>query len=261
MSLKVRVAVAIGCAILAVALMAGYAASIRGEASEQRRGALERYGGETATVLVATKDIVRGEVFSERNVEAVEWLVDLLPEGALVDPASLMGKSSSSAIARNTPLAMVDVSAQDTPLEVPSGLVAVSVPCSNESAVGGSLSAGSVVDIYVVSGDAARLLCQGVEVIATNADGTAARLSWATVALDPSETEAVIAASSIQRLYFALPSDEELKRRAQVVAPTDSVPAIPEAGVSDGISDAEGQPAPGVGEPVQGEDLPADLVE
>lgn len=213
MSFKVRIAVALACAVAAAALMAGYAASVRGAASEQRRAALEQYGGETALVCVATRDIARGETFSDRNVATMEWLVDLLPDGAVSDPDDLMGKTAASAIASNTPVASVDVDVQGTPLDVPAGTVAVSVPCSNESAVGGALAAGSSVDVYVVSGEAARLLCQGVQVLATNAEGTAASLSWATLAVDPAQVEALIAASSLQRLYFVLPSDEEVSRR------------------------------------------------
>ncbi len=213
MSFRVRIALAVGCAVVAGVLMAVYAASVRGTASEQRRSALEQYGGETVTVCVAARDIAQGETFSERNVEAVEWLVDLLPEGALVEIEDLMGKTAASAIAANTPVASVDVDAQGASLDVPAGMVAVSVPCSNESAVGGALSSGSTVDVYVVSGDAARLLCQGVQVLATNAEGTAASLSWVTLGVDPAEVEALIAASSLQRLYFVLPSDEEVERR------------------------------------------------
>lgn len=214
MSFKVRIALALGCAVVAVVLMAVFASSVRGEVEEQRKGALERYGGETVWACVAARDIARGEVFSERNVVAAEWLVDLLPEGALVDMDALMGKTAAAAIAQNTPLAAVDIDEQGEPLDVPAGTVAVCVPCSSESAVGGALSVGTTVDVYVVASDAARLLCQGIQVLATNAEGSAAKLSWATLAVDPAQVEAVIAASSMQRLYFVLPSEEELIGRS-----------------------------------------------
>lgn len=215
MSLKVRTVLALCCAVLAVAIVAGYTASVRSEAAGQRAGALERYGGETVSVCVASRDIARGETFGERNVEVVEWLVDLLPEGAVADPSAVVGKAAASSIAANTPIAQVDVESSGNVLEVPAGLVAVSVPCTSESAVGGALVPGSVADVYVVTDGTARLLCREVQVLQTNAAGTAASLSWATVALDPSDVEAVVAASSVQRLHFALPSEEELRRRAR----------------------------------------------
>lgn len=255
MTFKVRIAVSLACAAAAVAFMAVYAAGVRGEAADQRRDALERYGGETASVYVATRDIAQGETFNERNVETMEWLVDLLPEGALGEGDDILGETSASSIARNTPLASVDVSERDAALDVPAGLVAVSVPCSSESAVGGALSPGSTVDVYVVSGDAARLLCRGVQVLATNANATAASLSWATVAVDPSQVEALIAASALQGLYFVLPSDEELERRAAEAAEGASQPAdaAQGGGGSEAAAPVDGVPAEGQAAPVGGE--------
>lgn len=220
MSLRARVCLALGSAVLAIVLMGWYAADVRQEAAGQRQSALGRYGGEVVRVCVTSKDVARGEVFSERNVRTVEWLVDLLPEGAVVDASTLMGRMASSAIAENTPVAALCVSANEDPLDVPAGAVAVSVPCTNETAVGGALAAGSVVDVYVLGEGAARLLCREVQVLQTNAAGTSANLSWATLAVDPSEVEAVIAASGLQRLYFVMPSEEEIRRRAvEQVAP------------------------------------------
>ena len=239
MSLRVRVFLALGCAVLAVVLMGWYALDVRQEAAGQREGALERYGGETVRVCVAAKDIARGEVFSDRNVRTVEWLVVLLPEGAVVDASTLMGRTASSAIAENTPVAALCVSSDEDPLDVPAGAVAVSVPCTNETAVGGALSAGSVVDVYVLSEGTARLLCQEVQVLQTNAAGTSASLSWATLAVDPSEVEAVIAASGLQRLYFVLPSEEEVRRRAVERA----APASEPAGTG-GVEAVAEEPAP-----------------
>lgn len=259
-SLKVRVLLALGCAVAAVVFMALFASGVRGEAEEQRRDALERYGGETALVCVASRDIARGETFSDRNVETVEWLVDLLPEGALVDPGSVVGKTAASAVAQNTPLAAVDVDDQGEPVDVPAGAVAVSVPCSSSSAVGGALTVGATVDVYVVASEGARLLCQGVQVLGTNAEGTSAKLSWATLAIDPSQVEAVIAAASMQSLYFALPSDEALAQRALALQGT--VDPLPGGG-EDASPGQEGDPtAEGASEqedaPTQeGEDAPA----
>lgn len=259
MTFKVRIAVSLACAAAAVAFMAVYAAGVRGEAAGQRRDALERYGGETANVYVATRDIAQGETFSERNVETMEWLVDLLPEGALGEGDDLLGETAASSIARNTPLAAVDVSARDAALDVPAGLVAVAVPCSNESAVGGALTSGSTVDVYVVSGDSARLLCQGVQVLATNANATAASLSWATVAIDPSQVEALIAASALQGLYFVLPSDEEVARRSSQAQPVDPAADGSEgagAATEGGVSEDGGQAAGGDGSPVEATPVP-----
>ena len=236
MSLRARIIVAAACAVLAVALMAGYAASVRSQASAQRAGALERYGGETAQVCVTTRAVARGETFTERNVSTMEWLVDLLPEGALADPSQLMGKTAASALAANTPVSGVDVDTQADPLDVPAGKTAISVPCSAESAVGGALTPGALVDMYLVSDGTARLLSASVQVLQTSAGSSGAGLSWVTVAVDPARVEAIIAASSLQRLYFAIPSDEPAQR-----APT-----------QDGLDGAQAQPQGTAGQEAPG---------
>ncbi len=248
MSTRKRLIVSIVCGVFAVLLMAGYAAGVRGEAEEQRRDALKQFGGSTAVVCVATRDIAQGETFSERNVAAVEWLVDLLPNGVVSDLGSLAGKTASASVAKNTPISSVCVSAQDVAVEVPEGLVAVSVPCSNESAVGGTISAGSVVDVYVVDSGAARMLSREVQVLKTSAGPASTSLSWAVLAVDPSEVEAMIAASSVQRLYFVLPSSEEIGRRAVegAAAPASSGYA---AGSVDAVAPADPGVEAGDGEP------------
>ncbi len=222
MTFRFRVVLALSCAVLAAVSMAVYAANVRGRAEAQREGALERYGGEVVVSYVTTRDVVRGETFTERNVEPMEWLVDLLPEGALVDGSQVYGRTAAASIAGNSPLSDADVDGGEEPLEVPEGLVALSVPCTNESAVGGALAAGSLVDLYVVRDGTARLLCQGTRVLHTNAEGTAAKLSWATVAVEPSEVEAVVAAASIQKIHFVLPSAAELERRLSATEETEA---------------------------------------
>lgn len=217
MSLRMRVVLCVASAVLAVCLVLGYAASVRSQAAAQRAGALERYGGETAQVCVTTAVVARGEVFSERNVATVEWLVDLLPEGAQTDPSQVMGKTAASTMAPNTPVSAIDVESQASALDVPAGTTAVSVPCSAESAVGGALTPGSTVDVYVVSDGAARLLSPGVQVLQTSVGATGGKLAWVTVAVDPSRVEALVAAASLQRLSFALPAEDVARSEGQPV--------------------------------------------
>lgn len=230
MSFKVRIAIAAVCAVLAAVCMAAYAASVRGEAEAQREGALARYGGEVASVYVATRDIARGETFTERNVALADWLVDLLPEGAVTDGSQILGKVACAALARNAVVSTTAIEIMGDPLDVPAGLVALSISCSNETAVGGALGAGSLADLYVVHDGSARLLASQVQVLHTNAEGSAANLSWATVAVAPEEVEAIVAAASVQKIYFVMPSDEELERRA-LAQGADELAAAPDAGI------------------------------
>ena len=207
MSLTKRAVLAVASAVAALLMMGAYAAAVKGEAADQRSQALQRYGGETAYVCVASRPIAPGEAFSERNVESVEWLVDLLPEGALTDPALLDGKTSSSAIARNTPLSQTLVDDDSRAIEVPPGLAALSIPCSAQTAVGGAIAPNSIVDVYIVTEGTARVLARGARVLQTGAGLAGSSQSWATIAVPGDLVEAAVAASAQQRLYLVLPSD------------------------------------------------------
>lgn len=206
--MRARIVLCAVSAVLAILLVAGYAGGVRNQAAAQRAGALERYGGETARVCVTTAAVARGETFTERNVTTVDWLVDLLPEGAQTDASQVMGRVSAATLAPNTPLSDVDLETQGSTLDVPAGTSAVCVPCSAESAVGGALAPGSSVDLYVVADGTARLLSQGVQVLQTSAGASGGKLAWVTIAVDPAQVEAVVAAASLQRLSFVLPAED-----------------------------------------------------
>lgn len=235
MSVKARVIVAVACGLLAAVMMVAYMSSVKDEAAGERDRALERYGGETVTVCVASRAIAAGEVFSERNVSELEWLVDLLPEGALAQADEVLGKTAACAIAQNTPLAAVHVAAVGQALGVPQGKVALSVPCSNDSAVGGELPAGSVVDVYVVGDGSARPAAQGIEVLKTNVTSGVGSLSWAILAVDPDQVEALVGLAATQKLYLTLPSGE-------LAGTADGAGEVSEAekAVAQGLMDAYG---------------------
>lgn len=249
MTLRIQIIAAVASALLAAGLMAAYAASVRSEASAQREGALRRYGGETARVCVTTREVARGETYTERNVTTQDWLVDLLPEGALTEEGQVLGKVAGCAVAANTPLSDVCVDVQADALDVPAGKSAVSVPCSAESAVGGALAPGSEVDVYRVSDGAARLVCASACVLATNATATGSNLSWVTLAVEPEIVEALVGASSLQKLYFVLPGED-----VPGAGPSggDAVEAAPDGG---GARDEETPSAP------TGADAPAQVAE
>lgn len=235
MSVKARVIVAVACGLLAAVMMVAYMSSVKDEAAGERDRALERYGGETVTVCVASRAIAAGEVFSERNVSELEWLVDLLPEGALAQADEVLGKTAACAIAQNTPLVAVHVAAVGQALGVPQGKVALSVPCSNDSAVGGELPAGSVVDVYVVGDGSARPAAQGIEVLKTNVTSGVGSLSWAILAVDPDQVEALVGLAATQKLYLTLPSGE-------LAGTADGAGEVSEAekAVAQGLMDAYG---------------------
>ena len=98
-------------------------------------------------------------------------------------------------------------------LQVPDGLCAVSVPAKSVSAVGGSVEAGSYVDMYAVSGAATDCIASGVLVLSTSSTEEQSKsdedIAWVTLAVEPDLVKEVITAAQKSELYFVLPADDE----------------------------------------------------
>lgn len=244
MSARTRTVLAILCGLVAALLVFGYAARVRQGAESARQEALQRYGGETVTALVTTRRVLPGEAFSERNVEVRDWLVDLLPEGACGETGQVAGQRAASEIPANTPVCDSHLESGADALEVPQGTVALSVACTSQASVAGALSPGAEVDIYTLTGGSAVPLCLGVQVLRAGASGSS---PWVTVAVEPAQVEAVIAAASAQGLYFALPSEDVASSARELAGPAGSQAGDPSGAVrqEDGHPAATEQPAQG----------------
>ena len=120
--------IALACALVAMLAVFGYTASIKSEAATQRAAAIERYGGQTATVVVATADIPVGHVVDSSNTAVQEWLVDLLPAGEVATSAEQVeGKLAQTDMRKNEPVLLERVGNGVSRISVPEGLAAVTV--------------------------------------------------------------------------------------------------------------------------------------
>ena len=79
-------------------------------------------------------------------------------------------------------------------------------------AVGGAVSAGSSVDVYATGSAATQALARGVSVLATSAgtddrqaSGSASKVTWVTLAVDPNQVEELVSAAQKTELYLTLP--------------------------------------------------------
>ena len=79
MSKRTRIAISCACGLVALLASVGYAQHVRGEAERARSQALARYGGEVASLVVSVRSIEAGEVVTNADVEARDWLVSLAP--------------------------------------------------------------------------------------------------------------------------------------------------------------------------------------
>ncbi len=201
------------CGLACVAAILLYTQEIYASVEAERSEVLERFGGEQVEVYVATRDIAAGETVSSANAEKQLWVGDLLPQDAVFDLTEVEGKTLSSPIYVGEVVSLRRFDEESTfTLQVPEGMCAVSVPAKAVSTVGGSVQAGSVVDVYATSGIATELLASSVLVLSTSAttatgEQESSDVTWVTLAIAPELVEELIAASQKTELYFVIPSD------------------------------------------------------
>lgn len=206
---KSRVVLSVACGAFAVALSVAYADAAKGEAEAARAEALERYGGEVTSLVVARTGLSAGDVVSQADVEVREWLSDLAPEGALGSIDDVVGYRLTSAVAAGSPLSEVDFAALVGTLEVPEGRVAVSVHLSDKTGVTGPLAAGSRLLAYEVGESGPALISGDVTVVGTGVQSSVqtSSASTLTLAVEPDDVTRVLMAAADGTLRLAVPAE------------------------------------------------------
>ena len=213
MSSKRRLVIGVLCAALAMLLVLVYAAQVRAEERETREEALARYGGEQVEVCVASRDIAAGEQLSASNVEVSLWLADLLPAECATSLADVEGTVAGCLILANEPISRQLLASSDGGIEVPTGLCAVSVPATNERAVGGAIARGSLVNVYATTDSGMVLLGEELLVLETSnrtseSQTASGSLAWVTLAVTPDSVQQLLEASRSGTIYLTLPAPD-----------------------------------------------------
>lgn len=204
-----RLVLSIAVGVLAMAVAALYGSSIRAEAERDRQEILSQYGGELVEVCVASRDIAPGEVVDESCVRMEEWVANLLPAEAARSYEDAIGMQATSSIPARAVICPVYFVREEGSIEVPAGKVAVSVPAVDERAVGGAISPGDGVDVYVSDGGIADRLCRA-SVIDTSEQGESSGsggIAWVTLAVDPENVSEVLAATATGSVSLVLPGE------------------------------------------------------
>lgn len=198
------------CGFLCAACVLAYTQGVRGEAEAARAEALARYGGEQLEVCVAKRDIAAGETVDAAAVEIRMWVADLLPAEAVRSVDDAVGRKVASSIVAGEVMTERRFGEVGAELDVPEGLTAVSVPAKDVQAVGGTVGAGSRVDMYATGGTSTDVIARSVLVLATSAGGSTSDtgVSWIVVAVAPESVQEVVTAAQKTELYFTLPGDE-----------------------------------------------------
>ena len=227
MTRRLRFVISGSCALLAAALCLLYGRQVREEAERVRTEALERYGGEVVSLVVAPEGIEAGEVVSGRNATERDWLSDLAPEGAVTSLDEVMGTEVTVPAAPGAPLTALNFRDSSDALEVPDGHVALSLPVADDLGLPESVTPGMTLAAYEVGDDGVSLLAPGLVVLrAPSSDGRAlgGRGSVSLAAL-PESVAGVLAASSEGSLRLALPADDAPDLGASELEAPSEVPA------------------------------------
>lgn len=227
MSLRFRVVLSVAFAALAVVGCLAYADSVRQEAARVRADALERFGGEVASLVVTSQPLEAGDVVTERNVTVREWVADLAPAGAITSLDDAVGRELSVPAAEGAPLTELNFRDETALAEVPEGHVAVSVPVTDKLGLSRGVTRGAKVSAYAVSSDGPYLLAADIEVLSELAASTGmAATQQITIAVLPENVADVLGASASGELRLVIPANdvETLEPAQEAEAPAEVVP-------------------------------------
>ena len=124
---KTRILISVLSALLASFCFFAYVQNVRADAEKSRAEAIQKYGGELTSILVATKQIEPGETLSSSNTQVKSWISDLIPEGAITNPESVMGRTVSSVIGVGMPVVSLHLRSVASQISIPENLVGLTI--------------------------------------------------------------------------------------------------------------------------------------
>ncbi len=193
-----------------IAAVVSYAAisDARREADRVKREAMEQYGGDLIAVCVASREIEPGEKIDEGNTTVTEWASTLLPAGSIEGLSDAVGRTATARIPAHAPLAEAYFEHEEGAVDVPRGMVAVSVASDCEHAVGGAIERGERVDVYT-QGDALADKLASAKVVDSNVlSAGGGDVQWVTLAVRPSEVRELLATTSRGMVTLTVPGDD-----------------------------------------------------
>ena len=208
MTRRMRLVVAGTCALIAALLCVAYGQSVQAEAEQVRAEALERYGGEVVTLVVASEGLEAGDVVDRLNVTEQDWLADLVPEGAILSLDDVLGAEITVPVAAGAPLTSLNFRDDEDAVEVPSGCVAVTVSVTQNLGLPSATAAGTRLAAYEVEDSGVSLISDDLLVLRSTTDTGVGSRGEVTLAVGAESVASVLAASAEGSLRLALPADD-----------------------------------------------------
>lgn len=204
-----RFVLALACALAAMLCSAAYAQGVRRDAESVRAETIERYGGESTTLVVATRPLAAGEALDSDSVAEREWPSELVPEGSFASLDDVVGQTTAFPVERGLPLTEASLAGGEAALEVPAGTVAVSLGRPGELALPEGAGVGASVVAYELDDDGARVVAEDVRILALGqAQGSLVRGSAVTLAVRPRDVAGIMRCASQGTLRLVVPADD-----------------------------------------------------
>lgn len=211
---------AVACGLLCAACVALYIAQVDEQAHAAQAEMLARYGGDQVEVCVAKRDIAAGQTITDGDLEMRMWIAALLPAEAVCAKADAVGQQAGSSILAGEVVSKARFGFESSAIEVPDGMVALSVPARAVQAVGGALAPGMSVDVYAVGAASTARVAASAKVLETCATEVSSSAgSWVTLALPPEKIPEMVSAAENTELYFVLPSGSAQAPAEEAQAP------------------------------------------
>lgn len=196
-------------AVLTAGLCLLYGQEVRADAERQRSEVLERFGGETVSLVVATDALEAGDAVSRQNTTVREWVADLAPDGALTSLDDVLDMKVSVPCAAGAPLTELNFRDEAQMPEVPAGFMAVSVPVTEKLGLPDKAPSGSRLVAYEVTDDGTRQISSDVRVLLAEASSSSVMSRGSiSVAVKPDCVAALLTASAEGSLRLVLPADD-----------------------------------------------------
>ena len=133
---------------------------------------------ETTSIVVAKREVLKGDLIKPDDIRLQEWRRDALPEGAIEKIEDLQDKRVKATIIPGEPILMGKlIDGKGDNIEIPSGMKAVTVKVDNVSGGAGLIKPGDNVDVLVhveanqqrgIMAASTNCLLQNVKVIAVD---------------------------------------------------------------------------------------------
>ena len=208
MTKKTRILISVLSALFASFCFFAYVQSVRAEVEKSRAEAIQKYGGELTSILVATKQIEPGETLSSSNTQVKSWISDLIPEGAITNPESVMGRTVSSVIGVGMPVVSLHLRSVASQITIPENLIGLTISHGEKYGLAERLSAGTKLAAYEVTDSLITCIASDISVLSDDTEGTSYTSSSVTLGLTPEQVPAVLSAYARGTLRFTLPGSK-----------------------------------------------------